>query len=88
MCNHSRRVLVETTLFAVDNLFRSSAVRVIVSKTCIGEGGPPGLSLPCPSEPGSDMLFGGDASALTISNVKDDGVADGDSSSTGSLKGF
>lgn len=85
---HSRRVLVDAILLAVETLFSSSADRVIVSKTCIGDEAPS-----CPSSSGVsdrvlDVLLESDASALTISKVTDDGLSVGDSSSTGSLNGF
>lgn len=85
LCTHSpRRVLVETILLAVETLLSSSAVKVIVCKTCIGESGLSRPPLPCSSGSCSDVLLGGDVFALTISKVKDDGVPAGDSSSTGS----
>lgn len=85
---HSRRVLVDAMLLAVETRLSSSADKVIVSKTCIGEGGPSWPSPSCTSDRVFDVLLESDASALTISKVKDDGVPFGDSSSTGSLNGF
>lgn len=88
LCIQSCRILVDTILFAVETLFSSSAVKVIVSNTCIGEGGPSWPSLSCASDRAFDVLLEGDEFTLTISKVKDDGVSFGDSSSTGSLNGF
>lgn len=81
-------ILVENILFAVEALFRSSAVNVIVCKTCNGDGGFSWPSSLCTPDSDSLVLCGDDVSALIISNVKDSGVPVGDSSSTGSLNGF
>lgn len=86
--NFPHHILVENILLAVEALLRSSAVKVIVCKTCNGDGGSSGPSSPCAADSDSLVLRGGDVSGLTISNVKDAGVAVGDSSSTGSLNGF